>query len=625
MKIDILKISVFLVVINTLSMLNDLPPLLIGYVLGIVLLSFFILNKKMRSFIKFSSLAFSFGLLLFLFKTYIVTEAGVSFVLILSALKLWELNNETDHFNMFLILALSECCLFLLNPTLLVFTIGLVKILIFFYFILKIRSYDLALLSGKRLFFLVLPSLLFSLLLFYTFPRFTQGFVTASNGPSSPTGTSSELNLSRLGSLNLSSRIVFKVFGLPVNQLPIPILYWRQKILWTFDNEEWSTGYLNLKGQDAPITGQLISYKVQAIQKNLDFIPVLDGVTHLTSSNFEYNFYNEVSFKLKPSFREPFVYEAQTSTKEPIKLYSPLMEKKALGLRSKQKDLIRKLVLGAKKNSINMGDQEKLDAAISFFKERKFEYTLNPQPFYSTVDFILRGKEGYCSHFAAAFAYIGRAVGLPTRIVSGYQGGEFNPFDNSVIVRELDGHIWNEVYLKDVGWYRFDPTTLVAPGRIQMGSAFFNDNVDPYINLYYYQLPKSFLKFKSLSRLSLWLETFNSQVSSNILFFDQDSQRRLFETYFPKSFSLGWIFALILSSSMVFFWMLFYWLNKKALNPHEVRFNNFQKKMNRHGLYKLPHETALLFQARCLSQHPKLVDFIKTETNHYIKFFYERS
>ena len=130
-----------------------------------------------RSFFLFGSLF----LIKHLFKTFLVTEAGVSFVLILASLKLWEMENETDYFNMFLILALLESCLFLLSPTFVTFFLGLIKIIVFFYFILKIRNYDLSLLNSKRLLILVAPSLIFSLILFYTFPRFTSGFINASN------------------------------------------------------------------------------------------------------------------------------------------------------------------------------------------------------------------------------------------------------------------------------------------------------------------------------------------------------------------------------------------------------------------------------------------------------------
>jgi protein-glutamine gamma-glutamyltransferase len=60
---------------------------------------------------------------------------------------------------------------------------------------------------------------------------------------------------------------------------------------------------------------------------------------------------------------------------------------------------------------------------------------------------------------------------VPARVVTGYQGGEFNPFDHIITVRQSDAHAWAEVYLAARGWVRVDPTALAVPGRIDAGLA----------------------------------------------------------------------------------------------------------------------------------------------------------
>ena len=57
-----------------------------------------------------------------------------------------------------------------------------------------------------------------------------------------------------------------------------------------------------------------------------------------------------------------------------------------------------------------------------------------------------------------------RSVGIPARIVLGYQGGEVNPLGGHLIVRQSDAHAWTEVWLEGDGWSRVDPTSAVAPG-----------------------------------------------------------------------------------------------------------------------------------------------------------------
>ena len=63
-------------------------------------------------------------------------------------------------------------------------------------------------------------------------------------------------------------------------------------------------------------------------------------------------------------------------------------------------------------------------------------------------------------------AWLLRAAGIPARVVIGYQGGELNPMGNYLIVRQSDAHAWTEVWLEDSGWTRVDPTSAVAPERI---------------------------------------------------------------------------------------------------------------------------------------------------------------
>jgi transglutaminase-like putative cysteine protease len=64
-----------------------------------------------------------------------------------------------------------------------------------------------------------------------------------------------------------------------------------------------------------------------------------------------------------------------------------------------------------------------------------------------------------------------RAAGVPARVVTGYQGGEANPVDGFVVVRQSDAHAWAEVWLAGRGWTRVDPTAAVSPARVEDGIA----------------------------------------------------------------------------------------------------------------------------------------------------------
>ena len=84
-------------------------------------------------------------------------------------------------------------------------------------------------------------------------------------------------------------------------------------------------------------------------------------------------------------------------------------------------------------------------------------------------EFLFDSKQGFCEHFAVSFVFLMRAAGVPARVVTGYQGGEINPVDGYMIVRQSDAHAWAEVWLKDRGWVRVDPDRrgLADAGRIR--------------------------------------------------------------------------------------------------------------------------------------------------------------
>jgi hypothetical protein len=67
--------------------------------------------------------------------------------------------------------------------------------------------------------------------------------------------------------------------------------------------------------------------------------------------------------------------------------------------------------------------------------------------------------------------FLMRAAGVPARVVTGYQGGSFNSLGNYYIVRQSDAHAWAEVWLRERGWVRIDPTAAIAPARVQSGLA----------------------------------------------------------------------------------------------------------------------------------------------------------
>jgi transglutaminase-like putative cysteine protease len=110
--------------------------------------------------------------------------------------------------------------------------------------------------------------------------------------------------------------------------------------------------------------------------------------------------------------------------------------------------------------------------ALDVFRQDGFFYTLTPLPLgeHTADEFIFDTQEGFCEHYASAFAIMLRMAGIPTRVVTGYQGGELNSMGDYYIIRQSDAHAWTEIWTPERGWYRVDPIQAVAPGRIAFGS-----------------------------------------------------------------------------------------------------------------------------------------------------------
>ncbi len=150
---------------------------------------------------------------------------------------------------------------------------------------------------------------------------------------------------------------------------------------------------------------------------------------------------------------------------------SPVLLQQSLALPPGSNPRIRRLAAGWRAGA--QGDEDVLGLAQAFFLRQGLLYTLNPPLLgeHGADEFLFDTKQGFCEHFASAFAVAMRAAGVPARVVTGYQGGEINPVDGYLTVRQYDAHAWTEVWLAGRGWLRIDPTAISAPTRIDLDLA----------------------------------------------------------------------------------------------------------------------------------------------------------
>lgn len=134
-------------------------------------------------------------------------------------------------------------------------------------------------------------------------------------------------------------------------------------------------------------------------------------------------------------------------------------------------DRVKKLAQGWKAAAHT--DEDVVRSARQYFRDGGFTYTLNPGllPLKGALDqFLFSSRRGFCEHYSAAFSTLMRIAGVPSRVVVGYQGGEFNSWGGYYLVHQSDAHAWCEVWLAGKGWQREDPTAVVAPERVSFGA-----------------------------------------------------------------------------------------------------------------------------------------------------------
>lgn len=109
--------------------------------------------------------------------------------------------------------------------------------------------------------------------------------------------------------------------------------------------------------------------------------------------------------------------------------------------------------------------------ALEMFRNENFVYTLEPPLLgrESVDEFLFDTRRGFCEHYSSSFAFLMRAAGVPTRVVTGYLGAEPIEIDDYWLVTQSDAHAWSEVWIAGRGWVRIDATAVVAPNRVERG------------------------------------------------------------------------------------------------------------------------------------------------------------
>ena len=262
------------------------------------------------------------------------------------------------------------------------------------------------------------------------------------------------------------------------------------------------------------------------------------------------------------------------------------------------------------------GDMEFVSAVLQMFAQQPYFYTLTPPKLADdSVDkFLFETKRGFCGHYASAFAVLMRAAGIPARVVTGYQGGTFNHFSDYWIVRQSNAHAWDEIWIEGRGWVRVDPTSAIAPERVERD---VSDSVSADTATVSHWRGHA----RWLADARLRLDVLRELWRERVLTFNQDSQERLMEMlHIPDPDGEKLVFVLAAALALVFIWLT--WQVRRELDPHSTdpaarTYAKLCAKLAGAGLPRQTHEGAEAYAARVAEQRPDLAAQVESLCRYY--------
>lgn len=302
-------------------------------------------------------------------------------------------------------------------------------------------------------------------LLFFIVPRLPPLWAVPMANHQSKTGLSETLSLGSMDSLSRDGSLAFSVRFAENTPLPLPgERYWRSLMLVDYDGMKWMASDIQHMrgGQPSKMLEPVWQYQLLMAPSAQRWVPVL-GSALIWPNSVEYLHDGTVRAR-QPIHARQLIPMASA----PDIVSDPFGRAWWNRLTALPPDLHPQTRAFARAMQEQYGEGA-LDAILRRFTDTAFRYTLQPAPLFGDkVDsFMFTTREGFCEHYAVAFAVMARELGYPTRLATGYLGGESSQVDPATLmVYQYDAHAWVEIWHGERGWVRYDPTAWINPSRI---------------------------------------------------------------------------------------------------------------------------------------------------------------
>lgn len=540
------------------------------------------------------------------FRTLVGQEAGVALLLLFLGLKLMEMRVRRDFF-----ITIFLCCFLILagylhSQSILMGLMTLVTVPAVLTAMLTMQYLAQEVPLGQRFRqagSLILQAIPLALLLFLLFPR-PSGPLWGQGQPdgSASTGLSDSMSPGDFSRLAESTDVVMRVEF--EGEAPVPAdMYWRGPSFGHFDGRTWRAlspaalarvpqaeillppahrrhdytvtrepgGQHWLLGLDTAITLPTLARQDSTMLPTLELVaskPVNERIRYSASASLlARTGRNETPASLAPWRQLPSGHNPRT-----------------------------RALAGQWRSQYGDSTGELVSRTLAWIHQQPFSYTLSPPLLgQDGIDeFLFETRAGFCEHYSSAFVFLMRAMGLPARVVTGYQGAEAHE-NGYWVVRQANAHAWAEVWYPGEGWRRVDPTAAVAPERIEQGSL---------------QALRSEAGRNALSRAAsdwkqrwaLNLDGLTHRWNVWLLAYNRDNQQQLLARLGLQQADWNWqtltgIMALGLAIGLSII-ALITLRARLPRDPVERVFDEFCQRLAVIGAVRMPHETANQFLYR---------------------------
>ena len=317
--------------------------------------------------------------------------------------------------------------------------------------------------------------------LFLLFPRIGPLWGLPQDGLGK-TGLSGTMRMGGVAEIANDDAIAFRVrFDGPPP--PDSQLYFRGPVLSRFDGVEWRQGPMprfglgsGAPGPELATAGEPIAYEMLMEPLRLPLLPLLEATPDRPAdaprvSGWQFTPTPDLQWLAERLLAERVRVQARAWLKhalQPVPQLPDHFAQLALPPGSNPRAQAWARAFRARPEFAGADAAALVRGLLSHLRTEGFTYTLAPGEYgRDAVDeFWFERKQGFCEHFAASFVVMARAMGIPSRVVTGYQGAEPRDADGWMVVRQANAHAWAEFWQPGVGWQRVDPTAAVAPWRV---------------------------------------------------------------------------------------------------------------------------------------------------------------